>query len=124
MAPEFESTPVDGFKYAREVDCDDIRLSESFEQYLRAVGLRTYQPRERRSFDNVQVMFEAVANGLGVALAAQELVGSQLAAGRLVKPFSNDPVLLRQSYYLVCRKERHDQPALRALRRALTDRLP
>ena len=118
------SRPVTAAALDRTVLFDIVQAPDLWSQYLRAVGLRTYQPRERRSFDNVQVMFEAVANGLGVALAAQELVSSQLAAGRLVKPFSNDPVLLRQSYYLVCRKERHDQPALRALRRALTNRLP
>ncbi len=49
-------------------------------------------------------------------LEVDELVGSQLTAGRLVKPFHNDPVPLRQSYYLVYRKERRERPALRALR--------
>jgi len=31
---------------------------------------------------------------------------------------------LRQSYYFVCRKERRDEPALRALRSALLDCAP
>ena len=64
-------------------------------------------------------MFEAVANGLGLALAARELIESQLASGRLVAPFSNPPVAIRQGYYLVYAKERRNQPALKALRRAL-----
>jgi hypothetical protein len=42
------------------------------------------------------------------------------AAGRLVKPFTDDPVPLRQSYYLVLSRERREQPALRALRAALS----
>ncbi|HEY2873486.1 MAG TPA: LysR substrate-binding domain-containing protein, partial [Reyranella sp.] len=83
---------------------------------------RDYHRKQRRSFDNAQVMYEAVANGLGIALAADELVGGQLASGRLVKPFSNEPVALRQSYYLVYRKERVP-PALRALRAALLGRV-
>jgi DNA-binding transcriptional LysR family regulator len=60
-----------------------------------------------------------VANGLGLALGARELVGGQLKSGRLVAPFSNPPVAIRQSYYLVYARDRRDQPALRALRRAL-----
>ena len=54
-----------------------------------------------------------------VALGARELVERQLKSGRLVAPFSNKPVAIRQSYYLVYTKERRDQPALKALRRAL-----
>ena len=84
--------------------------------------LRETSERRRRSFDNVQVMYEAAANGLGIALAADELAGTHLASGRLVKPFSDEPVALRQSYYLVYRKERV-QPALRALRAALLGRM-
>ena len=100
---------------------DIVQAPDLWPQYLRGVGLTDYRPRQRRGFDNVQVMYEAAANGLGIALAVQELVSRELATGRLVKPFSDDPVPLRQSYYLVCRKERRDQPTLRALRRALID---
>ncbi len=107
----------------RTVLFDIVQAPDVWAQYLQGVGLANYRPRQRRSFDNVQVMFEAVANGLGMALAADELVGGQLAAGRLVRPFSNEPVALRQSYYLVYRKERREQPALRALRAALLGRV-
>ena len=88
-------------------------------QYLAGVGLAGYQPRRSQTFDNAQVMFAAVANGLGLALGARELVERQLKSGRLVAPFSNKPVAIRQSYYLVYTRERQDQPALKALRRAL-----
>ncbi|MGZ5910254.1 MAG: LysR substrate-binding domain-containing protein [Reyranella sp.] len=88
-------------------------------QYLAGIGLAGYRPRRVQTFDNAQVMFAAVANGLGLALGARELVERQLASGRLVAPFSNPPVAIRQSYYLVYTKDRKDQPALKALRRAL-----
>jgi LysR family glycine cleavage system transcriptional activator len=88
-------------------------------QYLAGIGLAGYQPRRSQTFDNAQVMFAAVANGLGLALGARELVERQLASGRLVAPFSNPPVAIRQSYHLVYTKDRRDQPALKALRRAL-----
>jgi LysR family glycine cleavage system transcriptional activator len=102
---------------------DIVQAPDLWSQYLQGVGLGSYRPRRRRSFDNAQVMYEAVANGLGIALATDELVGGHLAAGRLIKPFTNDSVALRQSYYLVCRKDRREQPALRALRSALLGRV-
>jgi LysR family glycine cleavage system transcriptional activator len=107
----------------RHVLFEIVQAPDLWEQYLRGVGLAGYRPRRRRSFDNVQVMYEAAANGLGIALATDELAGGLLASGRLVKPFRNDPVALRQSYYLVYRKERRERPALRALRAALLGRL-
>jgi|HubBroStandDraft_6_1064221.scaffolds.fasta_scaffold305739_2 LysR family glycine cleavage system transcriptional activator len=88
-------------------------------QYLAGIGLAGYRPRRTQTFDNAQVMFAAVANGLGLALGAHELVERQLKSGRLVAPFSNPPVAIRQSYYLVYPKDRRDRPALKALRRAL-----
>jgi LysR family glycine cleavage system transcriptional activator len=115
--------PVSPAALDRTVLFDVVQAPDLWSQYLQGVGLARYRPRKRRGFDNVQVMWEAVANGLGIALASDELVGRQLAAGRLVKPFSNGPVPLRQSYYLVYRKERREQPALRALRAALLGRV-
>ena len=103
----------------RVVLFDIVQAPDLWEQYLKGVGLAGYRPRQRRRFDNVQVMYEAAANRLGIALATDELAGGLLAAGRMVKPFRNDPVGLRQSYYLVYRKERRERPALRALRAAL-----
>jgi len=99
---------------------DVVQTPDLWPQYLAGVGLGDYRPRKRRAFDNVQVMYEAAANGLGLSLASDELAAGQLATGRLVRPFRNAAVPLRQSYYLVCRKDRRDQPALRALRRVLT----
>jgi LysR family glycine cleavage system transcriptional activator len=88
-------------------------------QYLSGVGLSGYRPRRTQSFDNAQVMFEAAANGLSIALAARELAAGYLSAGRLVEPFCDEPVRLRQGYYLVYRADRRDEPALRTLRKAL-----
>lgn len=90
-------------------------------QYLSGVGMPDYRPRRVQTFDNVQVMHEAAANGLGLALTARELVEAQLAAGRLAPAFDNPPVPLRQTYYLVYRMDRREEPTLRALRDALLD---
>jgi LysR family glycine cleavage system transcriptional activator len=114
--------PVTPAALDRTVLLGIVQTPDLWPQYLHGVGLADYRPRRQRSFDNVQVMYEAAANGLGIALATDELAGGQLASGRLVKPFSNEPVALRQSYHLVYRKERQS-PALRALRAALLGRV-
>lgn len=96
-----------------------VHTPDLWPQYLAGLGMAGYRPRRVQSFDNVQVMHEAAANGLGLALTVRELVEAQLGAGRLAPAFSNLPVPLRQAYYLVCRKDRRQEPALRALRNAL-----
>jgi LysR family glycine cleavage system transcriptional activator len=103
---------------------DIAQAPDLWPQYLAGIGLAGYRPRRSQSFDNVQVMYAAAANGLGLALAARELVDGQLKSARLVEPFSNPPVTMKQSYYLVYAKDRRDEPALRALRRALVGAAP
>ena len=96
-----------------------VHTPDLWPQYLRGVGLAGHEPRRLQFFDNVQLMYEAAANGLGIALAPVQLAQAHLASGRLVRPFSDPPVALEQSYYLVYRRDRADRPALRALRKAL-----
>jgi LysR family transcriptional regulator, glycine cleavage system transcriptional activator len=98
---------------------DIVQAPDLWAQYLAAVGLPRYWPRHTQTFDNAQVMYEAAAHGQGLALAPKELVESQLGSGRLIQPFANAPVLLRQSYYLVYRRAPRQLPALQVLRRAL-----
>lgn len=101
-----------------------VHMPDLWPQYLAGLGFRGHQPRQMHTFDNLQILHEAAANGLGLALTTHELVEAYLSTGRLVPAFSNQPVTLRQSYYFVCRKERRDEPALRALRSALLDCAP
>jgi LysR family transcriptional regulator, glycine cleavage system transcriptional activator len=96
-----------------------VHTPDLWPQYLAGLGVGQYRPRRIEIFDNVQVMLEAAANGLGLALTIQELAEGLLTAGRLAPAFSNPPVPLRQAYYLICRKDRREEPALRALRDVL-----
>lgn len=98
-----------------------VHMPDLWQQYLAGLGFPGYQPRQTQTFDNLQVLHEAAANGLGIALTTRELVEAHLTTGRLAPAFSNAAVTLRQSYYFVCRKDRRDEPALRALRSALLD---
>jgi DNA-binding transcriptional LysR family regulator len=98
---------------------DIVQAPDLWGQYLAAVGLRGY-PRHTQTFDNAQVMYEAAANGQGLALAPKQLVEGQVASGRLIQLFANAPVLICESYYLVYRKKTpREQPALQVLRSAL-----
>jgi LysR family glycine cleavage system transcriptional activator len=101
-----------------------VHTPDLWPQYLAGLGFRGYLPRQRHTFDNVLVMQEAAANGLGLALTTRELVEPHLTTGRLAPAFSDAAVTLRQSYFFVCRKDRCDEPALRALRSALLDCAP
>jgi LysR family glycine cleavage system transcriptional activator len=96
-----------------------VHTPDLWPQYLAGLGMGEYRPRRIETFDNVQVMQEAAANGLGLALTVRELAEGPLAAGRLAPAFSNPPVPLRQAYYLICREDRREEPALRALRDVL-----
>ena len=116
--------PASAAAFDKTTLLDIAQAPDLWPQYLAGIGLDGYRPRRSQTFDNAQVMFAAAANGLGLALAARELVDSQLKSGRLVEPFSNSPVAIRQSYYLVYAKDRQDRPALKALRRALVGAAP
>ena len=50
---------------------DAAQEPDLWPQYLAGVGLGDYQPRRRQTFDNIQIMYAAAANGQGVALAAR-----------------------------------------------------
>ena len=59
-------------------------------------------------------MYEAVANGLGIALARTSWSARSSRPAGWSSRSATTPVPLRQSYYLVYRKERRDEPAMRA----------
>jgi LysR family glycine cleavage system transcriptional activator len=96
-----------------------VHMPDLWRQYFSGLGFPGYRPQRVQVFDNLQVLHEAAASGLGLALTSWELAEFQLSAGRLAPAFCNEPVPLRQAYYLVCRKDRREEPALRALRGAL-----
>lgn len=70
-------------------------------------------------FDHANVLYEAAANGLGVALGTEPLVSPWLRSGRLVPAYTGAPVTMRSSFYLVHRPQDADWPPLSALRALL-----
>jgi LysR family transcriptional regulator, glycine cleavage system transcriptional activator len=77
-----------------------------WQAWFAATGVDGTGARYRR-FDNLQVVYEAAANGMGIALGLEPLVGSHLESGRLRQLF---PAIVRlpQGFHLV---RRQDEPA-------------
>ncbi len=70
-------------------------------------------------FNDTGTVLAAVANGMGVALMARQLIGPDLADGRIASPFEiSVPSVFR--YYLVVPETLAGHPALRAFRDWIT----
>lgn len=109
---------------ARLDDLGDYRLldlihpANHWDDWLARAGYTGTLPTERVTFDCAQVMYEAAAGGLGVALAARPLVDPFLAGGRLRKAF--DLTLpTTGSYYLVALPAARRQRAVQTVWRWL-----
>ncbi|MET0388866.1 MAG: transcriptional regulator GcvA [Polyangiales bacterium] len=66
-------------------------------------------------FTDASLLLQAATDGLGVALGRGALVGSELRAKRLVRPFAIS-IATAHSYYLVCEPTRVAEPKIRAFR--------
>ncbi len=84
-------------------------------QWLAVAGAREVEARRGPIIDDRSVLHQAVLNGQGVALAEENLVGSDLAAGRLVKPFDID-LDDDNAYYLVAPPKAFERPNVQAFR--------
>jgi LysR family glycine cleavage system transcriptional activator len=79
-----------------------------------AVGLAAPAP-SGMLFDDSLMLYEAAAQGQGVALARDSIVEPDIAAGRLVTPFSGS-VISELGFFLVWRADSRKLPRIRALR--------
>ncbi|MBS0296355.1 MAG: transcriptional regulator GcvA [Proteobacteria bacterium] len=72
--------------------------------WFRSAGLDMAEPTSGLVFDDSNLLIAAAANGLGVALAPSTLAESEIAAGRLVRPFPVS-VEAEYGYFLVWRAD-------------------
>jgi LysR family glycine cleavage system transcriptional activator len=86
-----------------------------WDDWFAAMGLGGYRPRRAKSFDDVQVLYEAAAAGMGLALGGTHLVDPFIAAGRLKRAFDAATVRSASGWHLVYRPRDRDWPPLRAL---------
>jgi LysR family glycine cleavage system transcriptional activator/LysR family transcriptional regulator of beta-lactamase len=83
--------------------------------WLRAAKVAGVDLRRAQRFDYPAYTLQAAADGLGVAMARAAFVADDLAAGRLVRPFTLT-VSHDRGWYLVHRPELTADPALAAFR--------
>ena len=88
--------------------------------WFRAVGMTPIKRENEPAFGHFFMTMQAAAEGRGVAVVPEVLVGADLAAGTLVKPFD----LRAESagaYFLLCRRHQWDLPKITAFRQWLLD---
>jgi len=88
--------------------------------WLKAAGARHVEARHGVFFNNMAMAIRAAAQGQGVALTSFAIAADELAAGRLVAPFSTS-VRTPFGYYFLCRPDEAQSPRIRALREFLVE---
>ncbi len=95
----------------------DDEAAPSWRMWLLAAGVRDIDATRGLRFNQESMVVQAALEGHGVALGSSVLVGDDVAAGRLVRPFDlslSDP--LDFSYYVVCPEAALDRPKVAAFR--------
>lgn len=98
------------------------QLPELWRAWLHRIGLPELQPRREVRYDHVALVLSAAESGQGVALGSRLGCESRLREGRLCQPF-REAVPSAETYHLVYRPGALEDPALRALRDWLVERL-
>jgi len=93
--------------------------SSAWSEWLRLAGVPQLRPLQHMEFEHVHLQIEAAVNGLGIALVSLPLIQADLAAGRLICPFSK-PEWAAQDYLLVSEHGKEDA-AVRAFRAWIID---
>ncbi|MBK8176739.1 MAG: transcriptional regulator GcvA [Rhodospirillales bacterium] len=87
----------------------------TWETWLAAAGASGVDATRGPRFSHTHLMLQAAMDGRGVALGQAVLVGDDLAAGRLVAPFSAR-LPTGFAYYVVCPPTSAERPKIRAFR--------
>lgn len=113
-APGYAPRPrsVQGLQQCRLLE--PMRPDDQWQQWLLRAGYVGALPGERLRFDNLQLLFEAASQGLGVALGASPLSDSFLASGRLQKVL-DITVTTPGAYYMVALPEVRRQAPVQAV---------
>ncbi len=92
----------------------------AWSDWLKAAGAKAVEARHGVWFNNMAMAIRAAAQGQGVALSSFAIAADELAAGRLVAPFSTS-VQTPFGYYFLCRPEEAQTPRIKALREFLVE---
>ena len=70
-----------------------------WDEWKMQVGQPRLKPARRLQFDHVHFVLQAAVDGLGFALTPRSLLGTDVAAGRLVCPLPRLTLPLQSIYY-------------------------
>ncbi len=93
--------------------------NEPWSWWFPAAGIDAAEPERGTIFDDSNLMLQAAAAGQGLCLARQSIARDDIAAGRLVRPFSA-VVESPNAYYFVCRASEVETMPIAAFRRWIT----
>jgi LysR family glycine cleavage system transcriptional activator len=92
----------------------------TWSDWLKAAGAGTVEAGHGVWFNNMAMAIRAAVQGQGVALSSFAIAADELAAGRLVAPFSTS-VSTPFGYYFLCRPQDAETPRIMALRDFLVE---
>ena len=100
---------------------DEMR--EDWRMWFLAAGVEPMDPTRGPSFSHSSLVIQAAIAGAGVALGRSSFVESEIAAGRLIKPFD---IALKGdwAFYFVCAPNRLAEPKIAAFRAWLLGEAP
>ncbi|HMG50446.1 MAG TPA: transcriptional regulator GcvA [Inquilinus sp.] len=87
----------------------------TWQHWLLHFGLDDVDHRRGPRYSDSHMMLEAAVAGEGIALGRSSIMADDLVRGRLVRPFP-DAQVADYAYYLLCRSDAVDRPAIRAFR--------
>ena len=118
--PDAIREPADLFKHSLLRDYD--WRGNFWADWFKAAGLGEIDFGHALSFNNSALMVQAAIDGLGVALTQQILVGDDLKAGRLVKPFELQ-IETDYAYWVVMPPLYRERPKVAAFRSWILEEL-
>ncbi|BCW87683.1 Glycine cleavage system transcriptional activator [Alphaproteobacteria bacterium SO-S41] len=89
--------------------------------WLMARGLDAEHARKGLRLNQSSLVVEAAMAGKGIGLAKRQLAAADIAAGRLVTPFSDSDTPINFAYWLVWRRGRSLSPGLQAFMNWIRD---
>jgi LysR family glycine cleavage system transcriptional activator len=87
----------------------------TWQHWLQYFGLEDVDHRRGPRYSDSHMMLEAAAAGEGIALGRSSIMADDLSSGRLIRPFPDSQVA-DYAYYVLCRTDAIDRPAVRAFR--------
>ena len=87
----------------------------SWADWLKAAGAAETEATRGIWFNQMSMAIHAAAQGQGVALTSLAIAADELAAGRLIAPFTTS-VHTPFGYYFLCRPDQESLPRIAALR--------